>query len=265
MHEHNQHEIVSILSPFILLLPFITGLIIYFLAIIISHKKQRPWPIYRTLYWMIGISFAMIAVVGPLAERSHVDFSAHMLTHLFLGMFAPLLMVLAAPMTLILRALSIQHAKLLTDWLKSRFIRFISDPAIASILNIGGLWLLYTTNLYAAMHESLIWNVIIHLHIFLAGYLFTLSMIYIEPTPHRKSYLYRSIMIVLALAGHGILAKYLYANPPVTVSIHEGEIGSIIMYYGGDLVDMMIMIILCWQWYKETRPRISAKVGDLHT
>ncbi len=265
MHKHIQHEVVNGIAQIILLFPFLMGLIIYFLAIIISHRKQRSWTIYRTLCWVTGSTFAIIAIVGPLAERAHIDFSIHMLIHLFLGMLAPLLMVLAAPITLTLRALSVQHAKLLTNWLRSRFIRIISDPVIASILNIGGLWLLYTTDLFATMHENVILYVVIHLHIFLAGYVFTLSFIYIEPTPHRRSYLYRSVMIVLALAGHGILAKYLYANPPAGVSYRQGEIGSMLMYYGGDLVDMMIIVILCWQWYKETCPRIRLKVGDLHT
>ncbi|WP_413237500.1 cytochrome c oxidase assembly protein [Paenibacillus sp. 1P07SE] len=35
---------------------------------------------------------------------------------------------------------------------------------------------------------------LVHLHIFLAGYAFTASMLYIDPAPHRKSYMYRAIV-----------------------------------------------------------------------
>ncbi|MGP4040066.1 cytochrome c oxidase assembly protein [Gracilibacillus sp. D59] len=259
MHEQVHHESIGLIPQLILLFPFLIGFIIYFLAIVISHQKQRTWPVYRTLFWVTGSTFAMIAVAGPLAERAHLDFTIHMLVHLLLGMLAPLLMVLAAPITLIVRALPVQHAKLLTKWLRSRFVHIISDSIVASILNIGGLWLLYTTDLFTAMHENMILYVVIHLHVFLAGYLFTISIIYIEPTAHRKSYLYRSIIMVLALAGHGILAKYMYANPPIGVPSYQAEIGSMLMYYGGDLVDLIIIFILCSQWYKETRTCVALK------
>lgn len=259
MHEHSQHGL-HILSQYILLFPFLVGLMVYLVAMVISYFKQRPWPVYRVLCWVTGNAFAIMSVAGPLAERAHTNFIVHMLVHLFLGMIAPLLMVLASPVTLILRVLPVQHAKLLTRLLRSRYIQIISDPVIATILNIGGLWLLYTTNLFTAMHENIVLYLIIHLHIFLAGYVFTLSIIYIEPTPHRTSYLYRSIVVVLALAGHGILAKYIYANPPTGVSSYEAEIGGMLMYYGGDLVDVVIIFILCWQWYKQTRPRVTLNI-----
>lgn len=61
------------------------------------------------------------------------------------------------------------------------------------------------------MHESLFLYVFIHIHVFLAGYLFTVSLAYVEPIPHRTSFLYRSSILVLALAAHGILSKYIYA------------------------------------------------------
>ena len=68
---------------------------------------------------------------------------------------------------------------------------------------------------------------------------------------------YDVIFLIIALAGHGILAKYVYANPPTGVPIGEAEQGSMLMYYGGDFVDAMIIFILCLQWYKAARPRVA--------
>ncbi|WP_449341040.1 cytochrome c oxidase assembly protein [Streptomyces canarius] len=84
---------------------------------------------------------------------------------------------------------------------------------------------------------------------FYAGFLFTIAIIYIDPTPYRRSFLLRSVVLVLYMAGHSILSNG-FANPPVGVKQHEAEIGGMTMYYGGDLIDVMIAIILCYQIYK---------------
>nr|WP_223703164.1 cytochrome c oxidase assembly protein [Sutcliffiella deserti] len=238
-------------------MPFVLLLIFYIWAVVISSRHYRKWPIYRTISWLGGTFCAVAAVAGPLAERAHMDFPTHMIGHLLLGMLAPLLMVLAAPMTLLLRTLPVNVARGLTWILKSFPVRILSDPIIASLLNIGGLWILYTTNLFGLMHQSVTLHILIHIHVFLAGYLFTISMIYIDPIPHRRSYVYRSIVLVAALAAHGILSKYIYANPPAGVAADKAESGAMLMFYGGDMIDGVIIFILCLQWYKAAKPRQS--------
>ncbi len=51
------------------------------------------------------------------------------------------------------------------------------------------------------------------------------------------------------------MSKYIYAQPPKGVPIEQAEIGSMVMYYGGDVIDAIIIFILCLQWYKAVRPR----------
>ena len=258
MVHHGHHlEDLAILPQVLLSLPFILLLVLYMTAIVKTNQTHKPWPIHRTVFMCIGTTLAVISVAGPLAERALMDFRAHMAAHLFLGMLAPLLIALAAPMTLMLRTLDISKARRITKLLKSRPIGWITNPVTAAILNIGGLWLLYTTSLYSLMHEFMWLHVLMHAHIFLAGYLFTVSLIYIDPTHHRISYFNRAIVLILSLAWHSILAKYLYAHPPNSVPTDEAQTGAMLMYYGGDLVDAAIIFILCWQWYKATKPRAA--------
>lgn len=231
-------------------LPFAIFLVGYIYAVFQLYCNGKTWPIYRTVLWIIGNICAAAALIGPLAERAHHDFVYHMAGHLLLGMLAPLLMALAAPMTLLYRTVKTRHARRITSLLRSGYVQFISDPAITSLLNIGGLWLLYTTNLYSFMLHNPLLHLIIHFHVFAVGYLFTISMIYIDPTPFRKSFVYRAVVFVIALAGHGILSKFIYAYPPINVPRAEAELGGMIMYYGGDAIDIVIIYILCYQWYK---------------
>ncbi|MDX5475823.1 MAG: cytochrome c oxidase assembly protein [Bacillaceae bacterium] len=253
-HQHIDHSF-TILTQGLLAIPFLLAIIVYFLAVYISNKKYKRRPFIRNTLFLFGSLSAFVALVGPVSQRSHSDFVYHMIVHLLLGMLAPLLIALSAPMSLALRTLPVAQARKLTSLLKSRIFKFYTDPIVTSILNVGGLWLLYTTNLFHLMHQSVLLYVLIHMHVFIAGYLFTISMIYIEPIMHRRSYYYRSLVFIFALAGHGILSKYIYAHPPIGVPLAQAEKGAMLMYYLGDLIGAVIIFILCLQWYISTRPK----------
>lgn len=257
-HVHHTSTGPSLDIPLAVLFALVIAL--YIAATMITNKRHRIWPLYRTAFWVLGVICAAVSVIGPIANRGHMDFTVHMISHLLLGMLAPLLIVLAAPMTLLLRTLKVTQARHLTRLLKTWPVRILSNPILASILNIGGLWLLYTTELYSAMHQNIFLFVLIHIHIFFAGYLFTASMIYIDPTPHRFSFRFRTIIFVIALAGHGILTKFIYAQPPSGVSKTQAESGAMLMYYAGDAIDIVLICLMCFQWYRATRPRTTLSV-----
>jgi putative membrane protein len=256
---NSTHHINSfgILPQLLLSGPFVLATILYIVATVKSSRYYKQWPLYRTIFWVVGVVCAIFSVIGPLAQLSHIDFTAHMVGHLLLGMLAPLLMVLGAPMTLALRTINVTTARRLSNLLKMWPVRIVSNPIVASVLNVGGLWILYSTNLYATMHDNLFLHTFIHFHVFMAGYLFTVSMIYIDPTPHRYRFVFRATVMVLTLAGHGILSKYIYSHPPAGVPLPQAEIGGMLMYYGGDLIDIVLIYILCFQWYRATRPRVT--------
>lgn len=257
MNNNHLHHGSGVSSDLILVLPFLLALIIYIWAAALSNRQHRRWPLYRCAFWIFGVVCAAAAAMGPLAERSHIDFTAHMISHLLLGMLAPLFIALAAPMTLLLRTLSTLPARRLSRVLKSWPAGILAHPIATSLLNVGGLWILYTTDLYAAMQQNTLLHIVIHIHVFLAGYLFTLSIIYIDPAPHRFSFIYRAIVLVISLAGHGILSKYIYAHPPDGVPAAQAELGGMLMYYGGDAIDLILIWILCFQWFKAARPRTA--------
>lgn len=230
--------------------------LLYIYSVIRTNQSFRQWPLSRTICWCVGLLTLCIAVVGPLANTAVLDFRVHMLSHLLFAMIAPLLLVLAAPMTLLLRLLPTPAARFVTTILKSEYCRIITHPIFAAVLNVGGLWYLYTTNLYILMHDYMLLHWLVHLHLFFAGYLFTLSIISVDPVYHKKSFVYRAGVLIMALACHNILAKYVYTHPPEGVVGYQAEQGSMWMYYGGGIIDAFIIFMLCLQWYKATRPRI---------
>jgi putative membrane protein len=253
MNGTEAHHAATYFYSYLLILLLGLAWAVYVYGGILSNKRHRPWPLHRTVCWTLGIASAAVSVIGPLADRAHSDFPAHMIVHLLLGMLTPLLLVLAAPMTLLLRVLRVSMARKLTLVLKNRLLRFYTHPIATSIINIGGLWVLYATELYAWMNESTLVHGIVHLHVLTAGYLFTISILHIDPIPHRLSYAYRSVVLIAALAGHGILSKYIYAHPPAGIPLEQAELGAMIMYYGGDMIDAFLIFMLCLQWYQSSR------------
>ncbi|MGG0176822.1 cytochrome c oxidase assembly protein [Gottfriedia acidiceleris] len=230
---------------FILLISvFISG----YLVAAMNHKKVA-WPKSRSILWIVGMLCILVSVIGPIAKLSHHLFVFHMIMHLLLGMLAPLLIALSRPITLLLTSLKTQHARRVTRLLKSVPVRLLTHPISTLLLNIGGLWVLYNSTVFNLIHENIFLLILVHIHLFFAGYFFTISIIAIEPISHKYSYLFRSIVIILALAGHDILSKFLFANSLNNFAFNDVQLGAVLMFYGGDFVDMVIITVLCFLWY----------------
>lgn len=253
MEHHAIHEYFPLIQTTVIILTAVL-VAVYICAMAVSNKRFKSWPVRRLFLWVLGFVTAASAFVGPIGDLAHENFIAHMFGHLLLGMLAPIFIVYSKPMTLLLRALSTERAKSVSRLLNTNYAKLITNPFVASILNIGGLFLIYKTGLYVWMHESILLFIIVHLHVFLAGYLFTISLIYVDVTSHRYAYWYRALALVIALGFHKALSKLIYQSPPAMVPADEGQAGAMVMYYGGDVVDLILIIILCLHWYRSSTP-----------
>ena len=238
----------------VLLLPFAVAAIAYVAATVSEGRRGSPWPSHRTALWMLGLVVAAATLASPLA---HTGFTGHMAAHLLVGMLAPLLLVTAAPITLALRTLHTVPARRLSRLLKSTPARILIHPITAAVLNVGSLWVLYRTPLFEAVQVSPLLHAAVMVHFLLAGYLFTASIVSRDPSPHRASFPMRSAVLLLALAAHGALAKSLYAYPPPGVAAADAHAGAQLMFYGGDAVDLVIIVLLCLRWYRATGRRLA--------
>lgn len=218
-------------------------------------RDRSQWPRHRSVLWFLGLATAGAGLLGPVASAAHTSFTAHMVTHLLGGMIAPLLLVLAAPVTLALRALPMPAARAMTRFLRTPGVGFVTHPVTAAVLNAGGLWALYTTELYHLMHTSPGVHAVVHAHIFLAGYVLTAALVGPDPNPHRASMQMRSAALIAFIAAHSVLAKWLYAHPPAGVEAADAQAGAQLMYYGGDIVDVILIVLVFAGWYAATRPR----------
>jgi putative membrane protein len=208
--------------------------------------SRTTWPVARTGSWLAGLALVAFVLVGPPAH-GHGDLRAHMAGHLVIGMVAPVLLVLGAPVTLALRALPRRHARRLARLLRTAPVRVLTDPFVATALNVGGLWVLYRTGLVGSMLHDPNLHLLVSVHVLLTGWLATAAVLAVDPAPHRRGVAARAGALAAGMAAHDVLAKVLYADPPVDV--HEAGAGARLMYDGGTVVHVVVAALLWRQWY----------------
>jgi putative membrane protein len=209
-------------------------------------SRAVGWPVGRTVRFMLGIAVAVAGIVGPLLLPVAHDLRLHVAAHLLVGMVAPLLLVTAMPVTLALRVLPRRRARVPARLLRTRPMAVLTHPVVAAAIDVGGLWLLYRTDLHAALPPASM-----HLHMLLAGYLFAFSLVGRDPAPHRTGLAVRAGVLVTAVAAHDVLAKLVYA---------EAEAAGLLMYYGAAPVHVVLFVLLGREWFvRQERERTRAQ------
>lgn len=217
------------------------------------RREPRGWSDWRTASFLIGAALLALALTPQMSPFPAGDFRGHMHQHLLIGMYAPLGLVLGAPITLLLRSISPRHGRLIGSALRSRPAHLIANPIAALALNLGGLAALYFTPLYDAATTSPVLHHLVHAHFLAAGYLFAWVIAGPDPAPRRPSVPARLVVLGVAIAGHAVLAQLLYAGAFVQVSVPANQLraGGDLMYYGGDIGELLLALALLTTW----RPR----------
>jgi putative membrane protein len=256
----HDHDGVAIGVAWLLLLPLAVASLAYLRAAAAERSRgRRSWPWYRDVSWTAGLGIVAATLVGPLADAAHEDLVAHMVAHLLAGMLAPLLLVAAAPVTLALRCLDVGPARRLSRLLASTPLRVLTHPVVAAAVNVGSLWLLYATPLAAAMRDVPLVHELVVVHVVITGSLFTAAIVPVDPSPHRSSVPLRLAVLVAAIAAHSILAKRVFAIAPLSWSPDEAEHAGLVMYYGGDVLELVLLVAFFAQWYRAASRRLGPR------
>jgi putative membrane protein len=222
--------------------------VLYLTAAARLRLRGDAWP------WPRDVSFAAGGISLLVAAKVRMlggEFTAHMGQHLVVGMAAPLLLVLARPLTLALRIVTGQTRRGLVRVSRTRGVGWLVFPPVAALVDIGGMWLLYRTGLFAASHVDVWLHAAVHLHVLTSGLLFTFAVCQLDPLRHRHGLALRATSLIAAAAAHAVLAKTLYGEPPPGTAFTATDLarGAELMYYGGDLVEIAVALVLAAQWY----------------
>ncbi|WP_435830830.1 cytochrome c oxidase assembly protein [Polymorphospora rubra] len=177
------------------------------------HRRGDAWPVARTAAFLAGCAVIVAATSSGLARYAPVLFSMHMTQHLLLTMVAPILLVLAGPVTLALRALppSVDAAwpgprEWLVSVMHSRWAVAVSHPLVALPIYVFSMYVMYFTGLFDLALRSHAMHLFMVGHFLAAGYLFFWIVIGIDPTPRpRPTPPLRMLLVLISMVLHAFL------------------------------------------------------------
>jgi putative membrane protein len=221
----------------------------YLAGVVRLRRRGDSWPWTRIGAAGFGLACLIAVLLPPLAAGT--TFPEHAVRHLLLALAAPLGFALSAPITLALRTFPHRPRRVVLIALHSRFARALMSAPVVLILDVGAMYALYLTPLYAAMHRHPWLNAALLVHFFLAGCLLSWYLVGSDPMPRRASIRTRIVVLFLTAGSHALLAKLLYAQllPEHGGSPEQLRLGAQIMFYGGDLVELALAVALLSGWY----------------
>ncbi len=231
-------------------LAVVTVLALAYVVAAVAEGGRRGWASMRTVSFVAGSAVLLVALSPGFDRYADASFAGHAAQHLLIAMLAPLLLVLAAPVTLLLRALPHRGAVRVGRMLRSRPVGLLTCPVVALALSSGGLVLLYFTPLYDLSTRNGLVHGLVHLHMVLAGLLFAWVIAGPDPAPRRASVPVRLVVLGLAILVHALVAQLLYAGLLVQVRepVAEMRAAGNLMYFGGDLIELLLALALLLTW-----------------
>lgn len=268
-------------------LPAIGGLlaVAYAFGVVRLRVRGDRWPVRRSLWWAAGV-VSLLAVTSTGVEGYGMTlFSVHMVQHMVLGMLTPILLVLGAPTTLLLRALPGRSGarRTVLAVLHSVPARVLTHPVVASAIFFVSLYGLYFTPVFNALMSTMWGHNLMLLHFLAVGALYFWGILRVDPTPPHSS---RGIgalgeeAVPLLELGAGVpfhaffgialmlsptLLTTVYAHPPASWGISalaDQQTAGGIAWGATELPTLLVLGVLFFQWQrKEDRMTARSRRG----
>ncbi|MBW3580725.1 MAG: cytochrome c oxidase assembly protein [Actinobacteria bacterium] len=216
----------------------------------------RGWPARRTTAFVAGLVVVALATQSGLAGAEADRFSIHTVQHVLLGMVAPALMALGAPVTLALQASRRPTQMVLLRVLHSAPLRLLTHPVAAWLVFGGSLVGLYFTRVLELSLTNDLIHAGVHLQFLVAGGLFCWTAVGVDPLSWRLPHGARLLFVVLAVPVHAIIGLALMGtSTPVAESfgtsaaaLADQRVGGGILWATGDLFGVILAGVVLAQW-----------------
>ena len=236
------------------------------------RRRGDAWPTSRLVAWVSGWAVVVLVTSTGLGKYSAASFSLHMLVHMSLTMLGPLLMVLAGPTTLALRATTPaprEGGAGLHEWvvavLRSRWLRVLSTPLLVFVVFVGSYYLLYLTPLFGEAMRFHWAHQVMNLHFIASGYLFYGLVVGVDQPPHPLPHLGRLGFVLAAMPFHAFFAVAVMSSSSViaqtyyeylgrtwdTDLLRDQYVGGGIAWAAGEVPLLLVVLALAHQWSRQ--------------
>jgi cytochrome c oxidase assembly factor CtaG len=238
------------------------------------RHPARPWPLWRTLVFLLGLLVIAVATMSGVGSYDDTLFWDHMVQHLLLLMVAPPLLVSGQPMTLLLHASRNPVHTWAKRALRSRAVHWVTWPLLGTALYAATVVGTHLTSFMSYVESNATVHQAEHVLFLVVGYLYFLPLIGKEPIGWRVAYPLRLFLLFLAMpvdAFTGVVLGSMTTDPfhameprpwgPSPVQdLHDG---GAVMWIGGAAIMLVLILAVFFAWSRERRP--SAGMGWLET
>jgi len=240
------------------------------------RHPRNPVPRIRHWAWMGGLAAVVAALLSPVETYSGALLTVHMVQHLLLQFVAAPLLLLAAPVTVLLRAVGPTMRRGLLVVLHSRLVRVLTFPLLAWFLFAALNWGWHFSDLYDQALEVDWLHYLQHLTLFGAALLFWYPVVGADPGPWRLPHPVRLFYLFLAMPQNSFLgvailnaAGVLYSHYATVVRdwgpspLIDQQAGGTLMWVWGDLALILAMVAVIAAWVRQEERRNAREEARL--
>ena len=239
------------------------------------ERPSHPVRMWQRVSFFTGLLFLFIALQSPMDALAEHMFSFHQLQHLLLRMFGPLLVLLGAPLTPMLRGLPSWALKgvvrpIVRDPRVRRAYEILTNPVFTTALFLSVLFLWQVPAAHNAALRNAALHEFMHFTMLLSGFLFW--WLIVDPKPHRSRLhyglriLYLGLIIIpntmlgaaITFTGHVLYSAYSEVEQPFNISLlTDQQIGGVILWVLGDMMSVIVAAIVMIMWFQREEANVS--------
>jgi putative membrane protein len=229
--------------------------------------RGRAWPRARTVSFLVGTVLIILAVQSGLAAYDDQVFWVHVIQHLLLMNFAPILLALSAPVTLALQASNRPTQRVLLAILHHPVVEFITHPVVVVLTAYGTMLVYFLSPFYNFSLEHPLIHDATHLHFLVSGCLFWWLVVGRDPSRWRLSFPAKLGFLAVGIPVNAVLGVSLTgATASIAPHFHtlgDTHVGGSVLWVVGELTSLIAMGIVLYQWMQyEEREAVRADRRD---
>jgi putative copper resistance protein D len=232
----------------------------------------------RPAFFLLGLAAIAVALQSGIERYDTTLFSVHMVQHVILIFLAAPAIVLAAPITLLLRVATPEvRRRWILPVLHSRVVRFLGHPLVAWLLFTAVMWGTHFSPLFDAALVNPWLHDLEHLLYLASSMLFWWPMVGRDPSPWRMGHPARLLFMVMQMPFNSFLGvailfsgTVLYPHYATTgrlwgpTPLEDQQAAGAIMWGLGDagFLVAMLLAIAAWMRHDEAVTRRREALDD---
>ena len=239
------------------------------------RHPEQPWPRWRVAVFFAGVALVVLATQSWVGVYDMVLFWVHMIQHLTLIMFAPVLLIAGRPLTLLRDGSTDRGRQRLDRILQNRLATALTTAPVAVAAYAATIVCTHLTSLMDTIMNNAWAQQGEHLLYLVVGCLFFLLVGGDEPIRWRPSMPSRMVLLIVSMAGDTFTGIALMQSlaPIHGVARNWGlsakddtYLGGAIMWVGGDGLMFAIMMVVFLAWAsKPQRANLGAWLEQART